>query len=70
MSTKTIHTEIVRMGVSKVSELKFLENLAKRMGWTFERERRTGLDDAIDDFKAGRVHKAKDVNDLMAQLMK
>ncbi|WP_272818608.1 hypothetical protein [Phocaeicola oris] len=40
------------------------------MGWTFERERRTGLDDAIDDFKAGRVHKAKDVNDLMAQLMK
>jgi len=48
---------------------RFLKELAKRMGWTFEHERRTELDEAIDDLKAGHVHKAKDVDDLMAQLL-
>lgn len=69
MST-TIHKETITMGVSSISDIKFLKNLAKRMGWTFEHERRTGLDEAIEDLKAGHVHKAKDVKDLMAQLMK
>ena len=69
MGTYTIHKEVVRMEVSNLSDLKFLKELAKRMGWSFEHERRSGLDDAIDDLKAGRIHKAKDVDDLMAQLM-
>lgn len=69
MGTTTIHKEVVRMEVSNLSDLKFLKELAKRMGWSFEHERRSGLDDAIDDLKAGRIHKAKDVDDLMAQLM-
>lgn len=69
METSTIHKEVVRMEVSNLSDLKFLKELAKRMGWSFEHERRSGLDDAIDDLKAGRIHKAKDVDDLMAQLM-
>ena len=58
------------MGVSSISDIKFLKNLAKRMGWTFEHERRTELDEAIADLKAGRVHKTKNVDDLMAQLLK
>ena len=69
MGTSTIHKEVVRMEVSNLSDLKFLKELAKRMGWSFEHERSSGLDDAIDDLKAGRIHKAKDVDDLMAQLM-
>lgn len=69
MGTTTIHKEVVRMEVSNLSDLKFLKELAKRMGWSFKHERRTELDDAIDDLKAGRIHKAKDVDDLMAQLM-
>lgn len=69
MGTSTIHKEVVRMEVSNLSDLKFLKELAKRMGWSFEHERRSGLDEAIDDLKAGRIHKAKDVDDLMAQLM-
>ena len=69
MGTTTIHKEVVRMEVSNLSDLKFLKELAKRMGWSFEHERRTELDDAIDDLKAVRIHKAKDVDDLMAQLM-
>ena len=70
MNTTTVHKEMVKMGVSSISDIKFLKNLAKRMGWTFEYERRTELDEAIEDLKAGRVHKAKDVDDLMAQLLK
>ena len=69
MGTSTIHKEVVRMEVSNLSDLKFLKELAKRMGWSFEHERRSGLDEAIDDLKAGRIHNAKDVDDLMAQLM-
>ena len=70
MNTTTVHKEMGKMGVSSISDIKFLKNLGKRMGWTFEYERRTGLDEAIEDLKAGRVHKAKDVDDLMAQLLK
>lgn len=70
MNNTSMHKEIVRMGVSSISDLKFLKELSKRMGWTFEHERRTGLDEAIDDLKAGRTHKAKDVDDLMSQLLK
>ena len=70
MGATTIHKEMIKMGVSSLSDIKFLKELAKRMGWTFEYERRTGLDEAIEDLKAGRVHKAKDVDDLMAQLLK
>ena len=70
MNTTTIHKEMVKLGVSSVADLKFLKELAKRMGWSFEHERRTGLDEAIDDLKSGRVHKAKDVDELMTQLMK
>ena len=70
MNTTSMHKEIVRMGVSSMSDLRFLKELSKRMGWTFEHERRTGLDEAIDDLKLGRTHKAKDVDDLMSQLLK
>jgi len=70
MKTTAVHKEIVRMGISNVADLNFLKELANRMGWSFEHERRTELDEAIDDLKAGRVHKAKNVDDLMEQLMK
>ena len=66
MNTTTIHKEMVKLGVSSVADLKFLKELAKRMGWTFEYTQRNGLDEAIEDF----THKAKNVDDLMAQLMK
>ena len=56
MKTTAMHKETVRMGISSVADLNFLKELAKRMGWSFEHERRTGLDEAIDDLKSGRVH--------------
>ena len=32
-------------------------------------EKKSGLDEAMDDIKAGRVHKAKDVKDMMKQIL-
>ena len=46
------------MMLPEASDLHLLKELAARMGWVIEREKRTGLDEAIDDIKAGRVHKA------------
>ena len=32
-------------------------------------EKKSGLDEAMDDLKAGRVHKTKDVKDMMKQIL-
>ena len=70
METTTHDGITIKMMLPEASDLHLLRELAARMGWVIERERRTDLDEAIDDIKAGRVHKAKDVDDLMEQLMK
>ena len=49
-------------------EVAFLRTLAKKMGWTIKRERKSGIQQALDDVEAGRVHEAKNVDDLMEQL--
>ena len=50
------------------SDYKFISTMSRKMGWTIQRTRKTGLERAMDDVRAGRVYKAKDVDDLMAQL--
>ena len=40
------------------------------MGWSFEREEMNGLDKSIEDLKAGHLYHAKDVDELMSQLMR
>ena len=49
-------------------EVAFLRTLAKKMGWTIKRERKSGIQQALDDVEAGRVHEAKNVDDLLEQL--
>lgn len=50
------------------SDYRFVSALSRKMGWTIHRERKCGLDRAIDDVRAGRVYQADSVADLMAQL--
>ena len=50
------------------SDYRFVSALSHKMGWTIHRERKSGLDRAIDDVRAGRVYQAESVDDLMAQL--
>ena len=70
MNTSVIHPEVVRLRLSNSSDLRFLKELAQRMGWSFEREEMNGLDKSIEDLKAGHLHHAKDVDELMSQLMR
>ena len=52
MDTPALHRYVVKMGISNATDLKFLKELAKRMGWTFEHVRRTELDEAIEVMRA------------------
>ena len=51
-----------------ITDLSFLRTLSKKMGWTIKRPRKSGIDRALDDIKAGRVYEAKSVDDLFDQL--
>ena len=53
-----------------ISDLSFLRTLSKKMGWTIKRQRKSGIDRALDDIKAGRVYEARSVDDLFEQLEK
>ena len=39
-----------------ITDLSFLRTLSKKMGWTIKRQRKSGIDRALDDIKAGRVY--------------
>jgi predicted transcriptional regulator len=52
--------------------MRLLVALAKEMKMdyhTVEQQRRTGLDEAIEDIEAGRVYKAESVDDMVNQIM-
>ena len=51
-----------------LSDLSFLRTLSKKMGWKLKRPRKSGIERALDDIKAGRVYEAKSVDDLFEQL--
>jgi len=65
----TTTTEQVLLSLPDV-DLGFLRALSKKMGWQMKRQRKSGLEKALDDVKAGRVYEAKSVDDLLDQLNK
>ena len=46
----------------------FIRTLSQKMGWNFQPQRKSGLQKAVEDVRAGRVYEASSVDDLMAQL--
>ena len=50
------------------SDMYILRQLSKKMGWTMRKQRKSGLEKALDDVKAGCVYEAKSVEDLFEQL--
>ena len=50
------------------SDYRLIRTLSHKMGWTIHKPRKSGLQKALDDVKAGRVYDAKDVDDLLSQL--
>ncbi|MDO5524758.1 MAG: hypothetical protein Q4F85_01555 [Prevotella sp.] len=65
----TVNTEEIYVALP-MSDFNLLKTLSKKMGWTIKRKRKTGIERALDDVKAGRVYEAKSVNDLFEQLDK
>jgi hypothetical protein len=49
-------------------DLSFLRTLSKKMGWTFRRHRKTGIEKGLDDIKKGKVYHAKNSEDLVKQI--
>ena len=50
------------------SDMRLINTLSQKMGWEIHRPRKSGLQKAIDDVRAGRVYEARNVDDLLTQL--
>jgi len=52
-------------------DLKFLKELAKKLGWTVKsaQKKKSAFEKSLDDIEAGRVYEAKDVDDLFQQCL-
>lgn len=61
-STKSI----IQLSIPEV-DLAFVKQLAKRMGWDIEKK--TGVDKALDDVKANRIHRAKNTEDMFKRIL-
>ena len=48
--------------------MRLINTLSQKMGWKIHRPRKSGLQKAIDDVRAGRVYEARNVDDLLTQL--
>lgn len=51
------------------SDMKFFKELVKKMGWSIETKRISGIDKALKDVEEDRVYKAKNVDDLFNQIL-
>ena len=49
-------------------DVSFARSLSRKMGWTIRTPRKSGIQQALEDVKAGRIYEASSVEDLMAQL--
>ncbi|MBR0296787.1 MAG: hypothetical protein IJQ95_05295 [Paludibacteraceae bacterium] len=66
MQTATVPQQIFLTIPS--GDYRFVSTLSQKMGWTIHKPRKSGLQKALDDVRAGNVYEAKDVDDLLAQL--
>ena len=49
-------------------DYRFISTLSQKMGWTIHKPRKSGLQKALEDVRAGNVYEASSVDDLLAQL--
>ena len=49
-------------------EMALLKELAKKFGWSIGKKK-SGIQKGLDDIKAGRVHKAKNAEDMFKQIL-
>ena len=50
-------------------DFNLLKELAKKFGWVIQTEKKSGIEEALKDVKAGRAYHAKDAHDLIKQCL-
>lgn len=51
------------------TDIGLLRALAKKMGWTMKRQRKSGIEKGLDDIKNGNVYHAENAEDLINQIL-
>ena len=51
------------------NDISFLRTLAKKMGWTMKRQRKSGVEKGLEDIKKGNVFHAESTEDLINQIL-
>ena len=49
-------------------DMALLKELAKKFGWSIGKKK-SGIQKGLDDIKAGRVHEAKNAEDMFKQIL-
>lgn len=57
----------VELSIPEV-DMALLKELAKKFGWSIGKKK-SGIEKGLDDIAAGRVYKAKDMDDLKQHLL-
>lgn len=60
--------ETLSLNIPK-DDIKLLKDLVKKFGWKINRKKKTGLEEAMDDIKHGRVYGPYDSIDEMFKSM-
>lgn len=50
-------------------DFNLLKDLAKKFGWVIQTENNSGIEEALDDVKSGRVYHAENSRDLIKQCL-
>ena len=50
-------------------DVSLLRNLSKKMGWTIQRKRKSGIEKGLEDIRKGNVYHDKDSEDLIKQIL-
>lgn len=58
----------VQINVPK-QDLPFLRKMAKGMGWKITASKKNGVELGLEDIEAGRIHRAANAEDMLAQIL-
>ncbi len=58
----TIHNATFPVTIPE-SEIKLFKRIALKMGWNVGKRKKTGMEEALEDIKAGRVYPIDDIDE-------
>ena len=68
INMQTIAIENVSLSLPN-GDLSLLRSLARKMGWTIRRRRKSGIEKGLEDIRKGNVYRAENAEDLIKQIL-